>query len=169
MFLSRCDIYVCVRERDDGQVAHTGKEGWGWQRTSARNFSAFRLCCFVLRFNTGFVAECIPSIPAASGSPCFVWSRLEFWSVTELGLSKSMPCTPPWPLLPSACRAPRMRTLVASSASASCARRSSASCAARRSAVCSASGGLYDVPGCGEGTAANAIVARGLGTSGAYI
>ena len=79
-----------------------------------------------------------------------------------------MPGAPPSPLPPSTCRALRRRALVASSASASCTRRSSASCAARRSSVCAASGGLYEVPACGAGTAGNAIAARGLGTSGAY-
>lgn len=35
--------------------------------------------------------------------------------------------------------------------------------------MCAASGGLYDVPGCGTGTADNAITVRRLGTSGAYM
>ena len=35
--------------------------------------------------------------------------------------------------------------------------------------MCAASGGLYDVPACGAGTAGSTIAVRGWGTSGAYV
>jgi hypothetical protein len=127
----------------------------GCQRTSARNFSAFRRCCFVLRAGTAALFLTVSVSGSRSDS-----------AGSSPGLSISIPRTIPSPY---AFRALRMRAFVASSASASFTRRSSASCAARRSVVWAASGGLYDVPACGAGTAGRAMAARGCGTSGACV
>ena len=135
-----------------------GRGRGAWPRTSARNLSAVRLCCLVLGFGTGFSAARVPSRPAESCCS----------GPSSPGLSISMPSAPPSPLPPSACRALRIRTFISWSASSSCTRRTSASCAVRRSSVCASSGGLYDVPACGAGTAGNVIAVRGWGASGAY-